>query len=432
MICQKNIYLNSLFRFNSNLPFVYKMVTTNKDIVIIGGGIVGLSVAHQLIERRITHKITIVDKEEQLGMHTSGRNSGVLHAGIYYKPGTLKAKVCVNGAKRLLSWIKDRNLKVNECGKIIIPTKDNLDSQLDELLERGRLNGAKVELWDEKQLHEFFPQAKSASGRCLWSPNTVVIKPKDVLACLEKDLISKGVSFIKGDQITKVNLNENTIKLTSQTSISFSHLFNCAGLYSDKVAHLFGLAKQYVLLPFKGLYWQVRKDSLIKVPSNLYPVPDLSVPFLGVHFTPSADLIPNISIGPTATLAFGRENYRGLESIEPFMSIYNLSILARQLITNEGGFRRYAREQSLQSFQPFLVRAAQELIPDINANDIEPSQKVGIRAQLFNVKESRLVDDFLCINAQASTHVLNAISPAFSASFELADLILNESNLEKS
>ena len=155
-------------------------------------------------------------------------------------------------------------------------------------------------------------------------------------------------------------------------------------------------------------------------------MPDLSVPFLGVHFTPSADPIPTVSIGPTATPAWGRENYRGLESIEPFMAASNLGVLARQYLDNRGGFRRYVHEQAFLALQPLLIRAAQELIPAIKPKHIELSQKVGIRSQLFNRRTKRLEDDFLCLPGPRSTHVLNAISPAFTASFALADLIIDQ------
>ena len=166
------------------------------DVLILGGGMVGLSVAHQLIERNITNRITVVDKELDLGLHSSGRNSGVLHAGLYYKPGSLKAKVCVDGARRLHRWITERGLPLNQCGKVVVPPRPELDSQLDVLAERGRSNGATVEYWDEDQLHDLIPEARTASGRALWSPNTAVVKPIHVIKRLQEELADKGVSFL--------------------------------------------------------------------------------------------------------------------------------------------------------------------------------------------------------------------------------------------
>ena len=163
----------------------------NKDFIIIGGGMVGLSIANQIYKRNISKNITIIDKEDQLGKHSSGRNSGVIHAGLYYKPNSLKAKVCVNGGKRLKEWIKDRNLSINECGKVIIPQKDYLDKQLDVLLARGKENGAKVKIIDSKELSEIAPNAFSSTGRAIWSPNTAVINPKEVLNKLKEELKEK-------------------------------------------------------------------------------------------------------------------------------------------------------------------------------------------------------------------------------------------------
>lgn len=402
------------------------------EVLIIGGGMVGLCIAHQLLERKIARKIIVIDKEKELGKHSSGRNSGVLHAGLYYKPGTVKAQVCVSGAKRLRTWIEERKLPLNPCGKVIVPTRKDLDSQLEVLAERGNLNGAYVEFWNKKKLRDFIPEAHSASGRALWSPNTVVVKPIAVIKRLKEELIENGVLFIQGEKILRAEPDQNRIHLSDDTKIEFRHMFNCSGLQADRVAHEFGIGKNYSLLPFKGLYWQLKPGCPIQPKTNIYPVPDLNIPFLGVHFTPSADSTPLVSIGPTATPAWGRENYRGIESIEPAMSIANLTVLARQYIANQGGFRRYVHEQAFLALPPLLLRAAQELIPSVRSEHIELSQKVGIRSQLFNHLTNRLEDDFLCLPGPSSTHVLNAISPAFTASFSLADLVLDQANPEMS
>ena len=396
------------------------------DIVILGGGMVGLCLARQILNRGTTKNISIIDKEEILGAHSSGRNSGVLHAGLYYKPNSLKAKVCVEGAKRLRSWVEKRGLPINPCGKVIVPQKLDLDPQLDVLAQRGRANGAVVEYLDAEQLKELAPEARSSSGRALWSPNTAVVNPKEVLKQLQADLTSRGVQFIMSTKDWDPIVEENCLKLSNGASIHYGHLFNCTGLQADRVAQQFGVGHNYSLLPFKGLYWQLKDGCPIQIKTNIYPVPDLNIPFLGVHFTPSADANPVISIGPTATLAMGRENYRGMEGIEPMMAASNLKIVAQQYIDDQGGFRRYVHEQAFLSLSPLLLRAAQELIPDVKAEYLEISKKVGIRAQLFNKESKTLEDDFLCLHGLNSTHVLNVISPAFTASFALADLILDQ------
>ena len=400
-------------------------ISTATDVVIIGGGMVGLCIAHQLLERQITRSITIIDKEPELGSHSSGRNSGVLHAGLYYKPESIKAQVCVAGARRLRGWVEERGLPINPCGKVIVPPRAELDGQLDLLAERGRANGATVEFLDEQQLHKLIPEARSASGRALWSPNTVVVKPLQVVQRLQQELQQQGVRLIAAAAGWRVQPEQCSISLADGSKLTYGHLYNCAGLQADRVAHQFGIGLNYSLLPFKGLYWQLKPGCPIQPRTNLYPVPDLSVPFLGVHFTPSADATPFVSIGPTATPAWGRENYQGLEAIEPAMAAANLALLARQYLENRGGFRRYVHEQAFLALPPLLLKAAQELMPSLRAEDIEISKKVGIRSQLFNHTSQRLEDDFLCLPGPASTHVLNAISPAFTASFALADLIID-------
>ena len=176
------------------------------DVLIIGAGIVGLAIAYQLLERGISNNIVIIEKEKEIGMHSSGRNSGVLHAGIYYKPGSLKAKVCISGAKRLKSWITERKLPIFNCGKVIVPTKKKLDHMIDVLYERGLENGADVSIINKSQLKEIISIARSASGRAIWSPNTSVTKPITVIQQLEKELKSHGVKFIKNSKILNFDI----------------------------------------------------------------------------------------------------------------------------------------------------------------------------------------------------------------------------------
>ena len=185
---------------------------------------VGLSIAHQLLERGFTSSITILDKEPELGLHSSGRNSGVLHAGLYYKPGSLKAKVCVDGARRLSSWVEERHLPINRCGKVIVPQRADLDPQLDVLAERGRSNGAQVEFWDVNQLKSLIPEARSASGRALWSPNTAVVKPISVVRRLSQELIDRGVKILYGIAHFEPRPSE---KLLSLSMVFASHIAIC-------------------------------------------------------------------------------------------------------------------------------------------------------------------------------------------------------------
>tara|TARA_A100001388_G_C28470507_1_gene357522 strand:- start:60 stop:608 length:549 start_codon:yes stop_codon:yes gene_type:complete len=182
-------------------------------------------------------------------------------------------------------------------------------------------------------------------------------------------------------------------------------------------------------MPFKGIYWDLKQTSPFSIKTNLYPVPDINVPFLGVHFTPSLGVNNGVTIGPTATLALGSENYYGINAIEPLNSMRNISILVSQFLNDKNGMRKYVMDQLPLSFERYMLASARKMIPGIKKEHIKISQKVGIRAQLFDRTKKELVDDFLCINLKDSTHILNAISPAFTASFALADLIIKYSKL---
>ncbi len=394
------------------------------DICIMGAGMVGLSVAYQISKRYPLLSITIIEKESDVGMHSSGRNSGILHAGLYYEPSSLKAKVCVSGAKRLKEWCKEEKLQVMECGKVVTPQKPELDKQLEVLVERGRANGATVELIDKKQFSELVPDGHTSTGRAIWSPDTCVVKPMQVIQKLKQRLQEGGIDFLFFQEQWKVAENSKQIIFTDGNKLSYDHLINCTGLQADKVAHQFGVGEKYTMLPFKGSYWQVKKNAPFKFNTNLYPVPDLEVPFLGVHVTPSVDGVTYL--GPTATLAMGRENYRGFQGVEPLMTLNFLRHMTLQVITNKR-MRNYVYNQAFDWTPKNFLNAIRAIIPKIEMGHIEKSSKVGIRPQLYDKKKNELVQDFIMLNGPNSTHVVNAISPAFTASFELADYILDNS-----
>ncbi len=400
------------------------------DICIVGGGIVGLCLAYQISQKRRDLKITIVEKESRVGLHTSGRNSGVVHAGIYYPPNTLKAKVCVNGGKRLLSWCKNEGLPVNKCGKIIVPQRADLDNQLDFLLDRGLKNGAEVYLINEKEFKKLAKFGRTSSGRAIWSPRTSVVNPKLIIERLTKRLKEKGVKFLLGRNIGEISSDQKSLEIISKglkEYLFFDHLFNTSGLQADRVAHKFGIAKKYKILPFKGIYWKLDPNSGLSFNTNLYPVPDLNIPFLGVHFTPNTE--GEISLGPTAIPALGREHYKGIEGIEPKMAFEFLGDLSIQWLKNINGFRNYANKQSLLGIKLLFFNSAKLLVPKLKYNDLLPSNKIGIRAQLYDKEKLQIVDDFVVEKGNHSTHVLNAISPAFTSSFALSDEIIKKATL---
>jgi len=403
-------------------------MSKNNPIIIIGAGMVGLSLANQLRERFKSKKVFIFEKENKIGLHSSGRNSGVLHAGIYYKPNTLKSRVCINGAKRLKKWCEEEKIEVLNCGKYIVAQDKHLDKQLDLIFDRGKKNGAKVEMISKKTFQSLVPFGRAASDRAIWSPNTSVVNPKEVVAKLKEKLSSNNVSFYLNHKMNSIDFSKKRITFKQDDLLKefpFEHIFNCAGAYSDEVARLCGIAKNFKMLPFKGVYWELNKDSQIEFNTNLYPVPDLNVPFLGVHVTPSIN--GEIFLGPSAIPAFGRENYKWIENIELLKTLQFSQILSSQFLKNENGFRKYAIEQGLHGFKYFFFKSAQKLIPNLKIDDLILSKKVGIRPQLFDTSSNKLNQDFLIENYKNTTHILNAISPAFTASFEFADLIIDKS-----
>ncbi len=389
---------------------------------------VGMCIARELLFSKQNLKITIIEKESELGRHSSGRNSGVIHSGIYYKNDTLKARVCSKGGRRLKEWVKKNDLQINECGKIITPQDVHLDEVLDELEIRGRSNGVEANIITKAELHKHFPGVRTATDRALFVPTTAVVNPKKVLHKLKTELEENQVRFIFNEDVISSEINDCYIKLDGGTCIKYKYLFNCAGLGADLVAHKLDVGNEYTIMPFKGLYWKIRHTSSINISTNIYPVPDLNLPFLGVHFTPNAENT-QISIGPTATFAFGRENYQRLEGIEPIQAVSNLKKLCELYIMNKGGIRKYVHEQSMLALKPFVVESARKLIPAIKSSDLEISTKIGIRSQLFNNKAMKIENDFICISKNNSTHVLNAISPAFTSSFALADEIIKTSGI---
>ena len=407
------------------------MVKKNFDVLIIGGGMVGLSIAHQLKIRNLYSNIAIIEKESEIGLHSSGRNSGVLHAGIYYEPNSLKAKVCVSGSQRLKEWVTYHKLNINKCGKIIVPQAYELDDQIDNLLKRGISNGAKVEVIDQKTLTSIIPEASSATGRALWSPETSVVNPKEVIKKLESILREWGVNFFLEESNWKLNLNKREILLKDSSHINYGNCINCSGLNADIIAKKFGVGNEYKMIPFKGIYWNLKKESNLKIKTNLYPVPDINMPFLGVHFTPNCNPYNEVTIGPTATPALGRENYYGIENFEPINTIKNLSFMSRQYLENKNGIRKYVNEQMFLSIPYLFLKSAQKLIPSLKKEDIYPSKKVGIRPQLCNLINGKIEKDFICKEGPSSIHILNAISPAFTASFSFADLIIDNYLINK-
>ena len=273
----------------------------HSEYLIIGGGIIGLAIAKELISRMPNKKIIVLEKEPDVAFHSSGRNSGVLHAGFYYTADSLKAKFTRDGNKQLREYCYANNLRINECKKVVVAKDESELPALFELDKRGKTNGVDVKIIDEKELFEIDPNVKTFDY-ALYSPTTATVDPLEVNQAIKSELISKGVNFYFSEAYTSKRGN-NSILTSKNSLFSADKIINTAGLYADKVAKDFGFSQAHTVIPFKGVYLKYHGDEK-PVSINVYPVPNLKNPFLGVHFTVTVD--GNVKIGPTSMPAFLR------------------------------------------------------------------------------------------------------------------------------
>lgn len=394
-------------------------MTHQTHTLIIGGGILALTIARELLKKG-HDDILIIEKEPALGMHASGRNSGVLHAGIYYANDSLKAKFCLSGNLKMQTYCESKGIPVRRCGKVVVAQNEADLKTLNVLYERATRNGAKVDYLDTKQLAEIEPWAKTFQS-AIYSHDTAIVDPKSVIQALYQELLAtKKVRFLFNTRL--VRLAKNNIAVTNERNVRFKFLINAAGAYADHVAKQFGLAKNLVMLPFKGIYRQLCDHQKHRVNGNIYPVPNIHNPFLGVHFTKNSH--GDVYIGPTAIPAFGRENYGLLSGMDKEA----LSIASRsaRLFFSNGQFRQVALTEPKKYFSSYFYRCANSLVSELKPNWLVKSSKAGIRPQLINWQTKELVMDFLLEQTENSLHVLNAISPAFTASMAMAEFIVDK------
>ncbi len=387
------------------------------DFVIVGAGIVGLAVARKIAALKLG-TVCILEKERALGLHSSGRNSGVLHTGIYYAPDSLKAKVCAAGARLLADYCAEKKLPLAKNGKVIVASDVSQVSSLKNLFDRGRANGVRVELIDEKRLSQIEPEARTVEA-AIFSPDTNVIDSKAVLAALENDITAQGVTIRKNARLGDI---ESGFLSCGSSKIHFGHLINAAGLHADEVAHAMGVGERYKIMPFKGIYRKLRPEAASRFRGSIYPVPDLDVPFLGVHTTKTVS--GEVYVGPTAIPAFGRENYGLFSGIDGEWAGIARD-LSRMMLKNLNGFRTLVRQEIFKYNPSVFLKCIQRLAPFLKKEDIQSCGKVGLRAQLVDKKSLKLVMDFLIEDGPRSTHILNAVSPAFTSSFAFADIVVN-------
>lgn len=395
------------------------------DYLIIGAGIVGLTIAAELKKRDPNSRVMVLEKESEIGKHSSGRNSGVMHSGIYYPAGTLKAKVCGDGAKEMVEWCSSRSLPVSKLGKVIVPTQTRMAGQVELLLNRAQANNVEAYKIDERELAKLEPEARTATGEAIWCPNTSVVDPKKILKRLVGELNTSGVELITNADILRTDPEKSSCTLKgSDSPIKYKILINASGLHADSVLRMFGDNTPLRLLPFKGIYWRLSKSANLKINHLIYPVPDLRVPFLGVHTTTTVD--GSIYLGPTAVPAFGRENYHGFENVEMGYVSFIIKTLAQQFLLNKDGFRNLVYDEAPRYLKKHFFVAAKSILPNLEISHLEKADKVGIRAQMINTDSKEMVNDFVIKKFENRIHVLNAISPAFTCSIPFARLVVDK------
>jgi len=382
------------------------------DIAIIGGGIVGLATARALGERTPGARLVILEKEAELATHQTGNNSGVIHSGIYYKPGSYKAKLCVEGKGLMLEFCQKHRIRVDHVGKVIVATSQAELPRLQTLYERGVANGVPVEMLEPAQLREIEPHA--AALRAIRSPSTAIVDYKEVCAAMTRELTARGVVIETGARVTSIARTAGALDIvTPRTVVRARRLVNCAGLYSDVVARMAGARVDVRIIPFRGEYYMIRPERQDIVRGLIYPVPDPEFPFLGVHLTRTVH--GEVEAGPNAVLAFAREGYR-FGRVSP-------SELAGTLAYR--GFwrmaRRYWRMGSYEMYRSLskdaFVRALQRLVPNLRSEDVTRGG-AGVRAQAVS-PDGSLVDDFRIVAEADAIHVLNAPSPGATASIAI-------------
>ena len=387
------------------------------DFLVIGGGIVGLTTALEAARRHPTARVVLLEKEPRPGQHASGRNSGVLHAGLYYRPGSLKARMAAEGNRRLTAYCEERNLAIRRCGKLVLARDEAEEAALDQLCARARTAGVQVELLTAADAARLEPAAR-VRDRALFSPSTATVDPGQVVAALATDARGAGVDLRSGERFHDW---DGVVVVTNRGRWSAGYVVNAAGAQADRVARRFGFGDGYRIVPFKGRYLRCSAPSPIRM--HLYPVPDLRYPFLGVHLTVAVD--GTLMIGPTAAPALGREQYRARD-VRPGDAVSIGLAVARLFTAPAGaGLRRLAVDEIFRHCRQALVAAGEDLARGLPGPAAWTPGRPGIRAQLVDTRRWNLVDDFVYQADDHSCHVLNAVSPGFTCALPLAEHLLD-------
>lgn len=386
------------------------------DVMVIGSGIVGLATARAIVALRPDWRVAVLDKEDRPATHQTGRNSGVIHAGLYYAPGSLKARMSVAGAERMYAYCRERDIPVENCGKVVVATDSSQIPALDELHRRAEANGVPVDRLDGAGLAAHEPHVAGVDG--LYVHTTGIVDYGEVARTMSDELVATGAVSLLGFEVSSAHLGTDEVQVSDgERHAAARWVVNCAGLQVDRVAALLGHEPSVQIIPFRGEYWQLNDEGAALVNALIYPVPDADLPFLGVHFT--RNISGRVEVGPNAVLALAREAYG--------RAGFNWSDLTETL--RYPGFRRLARqfwrtgaaEQWRSLVRPAFVRDARRLIPDLEPSHID-SFRSGIRAQAVSADGS-LVKDFIIEEGPRAIHVMNAPSPAATASLPIGEHI---------
>jgi (S)-2-hydroxyglutarate dehydrogenase len=386
------------------------------DFAVIGGGIVGLSTARSLLRRYSGAGVLVLEKEAGWARHQTGHNSGVIHSGVYYKPGSLKARFSKEGGERLVEFCREHGIAYEICGKVIVATEQEEIPSLRNLYERGVKNGLEVEKIGPEELKELEPHATGIAA--LKVPSTGIVDFVGVTAAFAKMVAREGGELRTGAEVTGISETGDGVELgTPGESFRARVLVNCAGLHSDRVAALSGVEAGAKVVPFRGEYYELEPERRYLVRNLIYPVPDPNFPFLGVHFTRSVE--GGVEAGPNAVLGLAREGYkktdlnaRDLAETLSYPAFWRL--VGRNWRTGAGEIWRSLSKKA-------FVRGLRRLVPEVEEDDLVPTE-AGVRAQAL-MKDGALIDDFLIVEGERSVHVLNAPSPAATACIPIGESI---------
>lgn len=382
----------------------------SSDYLIIGAGAIGVATGIALLEENPRLKILIAEKELEIGKHASGRNSGVIHAGFYYSPDSLKAKFCKEGNAELKKLAMKHNIPVKQIGKVVV-VRNELESQrLGELFNRGVKNGIDIELLEAKYLKDFEPLAVTFE-QFIWSPSTAVSDPISILKAMKSEFESRGGKIVTGFKVSLKKHNSELIDASG--NFSAKYFINAAGAQSDRIARNVGVGLDYAMVPFMGVY-RVTNETNLPLRTLVYPVPHPINPFLGVHFTLTID--GEIKIGPTAIPTIGREQY-ALTSGWSLSDLYQTIVGASSLIKGDAhSMTNMIRSEIPKLFESIIVKESQQLVPLAGTVKKWSKKPPGIRAQLVHIPTGKLEQDFKVVKFLNSVHILNAVSPGWTCS----------------